>query len=147
LDAQAGIAGRRWTGSIVGLLAAGGALVVAPFLPFITATAALVGTITRSGVELAGAEAFVYCLFGGLLIFTAIQRSAGKSVRKALPIVASLGSAALTWYYYTQVEERVVTVSASELGVASIGVGLWLAVAGSVVGFLVGIRNPDQRWL
>jgi hypothetical protein len=139
-------AARHWTGSIVGLLAAGGALIVAPFLPFITATAALVGTLTRSGVELVGAEAFLLCLFGGLLAFTAIQRLNGTAVRRALPIVASLGAGLFTFYYYSQVNERVSSVN-SDFGVASIGVGLWLAVAGSVVGFLVGIRNPEAKWL
>jgi hypothetical protein len=127
------------------MIAAGAALIVAPFLPFITATAAFVGSVTRSGVEMVGVEAFFLCLFGGLLVATGVQRSGGKPIGRALPVVSALAAAGLTAWYYSQVSERVESVT-SEAAVASIGVGLWLAVGGSIVGILVSIRKPDAPW-
>jgi hypothetical protein len=51
----------------------------------------------------------------------------------------------LTAYYFWQVNERVNSV-ASEAAIASIGMGLWLAVAGCVVGLVVAMREPDAPW-
>jgi hypothetical protein len=91
-------------------------------------------------------EAFLLCLFGGLLVATGLQRAGGKDVSRVLPIVSSLGAGLLTAWYYSQVSDRVNTVD-SDVAVASIGIGLWVAVGGSIVGFLVGIRSPEQRWI
>ncbi len=137
--------GRQWNASNIGLIAAGVALVVAPLLPFVTATAAFVGTLTRSGVELVGLEAFLLSVFGALLIATGVQRAGGKKIGRALPIVASLGAALLTGWYFSQVSERVDRIG-SDVGVASIGVGLWLAVGGAIVGLLLSLRRPDASW-
>ena len=139
------MAGRNWTASNIGLIAAGAALAVAPFLPFITVTAALVGSLTRNGVELVGAEAFFLCLFGALLAATGIQRAAGSSVGRALPVVSALAAAGLTAWYYSQVSERV-DGAATENVIASIGTGLWLAVGGSIVGLVLAVRKPNAPW-
>lgn len=138
--------GRRWSGSNIALIAAGLALIAVPFLPFITATAALVGTITRSGAEIGGAETFLFCLFGALLVATGFQRSGGKRVGRALPIIAAICAGLLTAWYFTQINDRVNSVD-SEFAIASIGIGLWLAVAASIVAFLVAIRDPQARWI
>jgi len=138
-------AGRHWSPSNVGLIAAGAALVVAPFLPFITATAALVGSLSRNGVELVGVEAFALCLFGALIAATGIQRAGGASVGRALPLVSALAAAGLTGWYYSQVSERVSTAAADNV-LASVGTGLWLAVGGSIVGVFIALRRPDAPW-
>ena len=92
-----------------------------------------------------GLEAFLLSLFGALLIATGVQRAGGKKIGRALPIVASLGAALLTGWYFSQVSERVDRIG-SDVGVASIGVGLWLAVGGAIVGLLLSLRRPDASW-
>ena len=72
-----------------------------------------------------GVEAFLLCLFGGLLVATGIQRSGAKPIGRALPVVAALGAAGFTAIYFVQVSERVDSVSAAgEAAFASIGMGM-----------------------
>ena len=135
----------HWTATSIGLIAAGVGLIVAPFLPFITATAAFVGSLSRTGIEMVGPEAFLLCVMGGLLAAVGVQRASGTAVGRWLPIIASLIAGALTLWYYSQIDQRVQDVT-GEYAIASIGTGLWLAVGASVVGLLLALRRPTARW-
>jgi hypothetical protein len=132
----------RWTPTNVAIVGAGVGLVAAPFLPFINATAALVGNVSRSGIDMAGVEAFVFVLLGAILAGVGIQRAGGSKIGRVVPTIASLAAAGLTVYYFVQINERVESVS-SEFAVASIGTGLWLAVAASGLGILLSLQSPD----
>lgn len=128
---------RSWPLSVVGLILAGLGLIVAPFLSFITATAALIGTLSRTGVELIGPEVFVLCLLGGVLVAIGYERSAGGRQGRAIVIIPGLMAFGLSLWYFVQVNDRVNSVAS--VGVASIGTGMWLALAASVVALAVGV--------
>jgi hypothetical protein len=129
---------RQWTASSLALVGAGIAMIVAPFLPFISATAALVGSVSRSGIEMVGPEAFILVVVGVLVAATGYQRAGGTQGGRGLPLLASLGASGLTAYYFIQINDRVQTAT-TEYSIASIGMGLWLAVAGSIVAVVVNL--------
>lgn len=135
---------REWTAANLALVGAGIALIVAPFLPFISATVALAGNISRTGIEMVGPEAFILVVVGVLVAATGFQRASRKPMGRGLPLLASLAASGLTAYYFIQINDRVQGVS-SDAGVASIGTGLWLAVAGSVVAVLVNLLAKPQQ--
>jgi hypothetical protein len=135
---------REWLAGRLALVLAGLALVVAPILPFLTATAVFVGTISRSGVDYVGPEAFLLSAAGAVLIYTGWQRAGGVYVARPLPLVASLIAGGLTVWYYQQISERIREVAGTEFGVASIGLGLWLAIGGSIVGVLISLLPPQE---
>lgn len=134
---------REWTAANLALVGAGIALIVAPFLPFISATVALAGNISRTGIEMVGPEAFVLVVVGVLVAATGFQRASRKPMGRVLPLLASLAASGLTAYYFIQINDRVQGVS-SDAGVAAIGTGLWLAVGGSVVAVLVNLLAKPQ---
>ena len=138
--------GGQWTFANLALVAVGVALVIAPFLPFINATAAFVGSLSRSGVEMTDGEALILSVCGGLIAFTGFQRAMGRAVSRLLPIVAAIVAIALSGYYYNQVSDRVSAV-ASDYALASVGAGLWLAFASAGIAFFLGFRKPDARWV
>ena len=134
---------RHWTATSYGFIAAGAGLVVAPFLPYMTATDGF-NSLARTGIEMTGAEAFLLSATGGLLIAVGIQQASGTVVGRLLPIAASLVAGGLTLGYYGQVDNRLVAVSGDVLEAASVGTGLWLALGASVVGLLLSVRHATR---
>jgi hypothetical protein len=116
-------------------------LIAAPFFPFITATAALVGSISRNGVELTNGEALVIAGVGAIVALLAL-RSLGQP-KGVVPILLGLVGLGLTFYYYLQVDDRVQGVD-TEFGFASIGAGIWMAFAGAVL-IIVGTLAANRR--
>jgi hypothetical protein len=118
-------------------------LLAAPFFPFLSATAALVGSITRSGIEITSGEALVISGVGAIAGFVAL-RSLGRPKGLA-PLLLGLVGLGLSIYYYLQVDERVRSIE-SDVGFASIGAGIWMALAGSgllVIATLIANRKSS----
>jgi hypothetical protein len=134
----------RVTGPDLAVLGGAALLVAAPFFPFITATAALVGSISRNGVELTSGEALVLSGVGVVAALLAL-RKLGQP-KGLLPVLLGLLGLGLTVYYYLQVDERVQGVD-TEIGFASVGAGLWMAFAGAgliVLGALIANRRKAK---
>jgi len=133
------------------LLAAGGAalLALACFLPWITATAPFIGTISRNGMDNGGDG--IWLLVGAVVVFAIAMWGAFTGRENA----ASIG-----WIYMTagvlaivvgvleknEVANRITeATSASSLIVASTGTGIWLIfVAGALIavgGFLLARKT------
>ena len=91
-----------------------------------------------------GPEAFVLVVVGAFVAATGFQRASQKPFGRGLPLVASLAASGLTAYYFVQINERVQGAS-TEFSIASIGTGLWLAVAGSVIAVVVNLLANDQE--
>jgi hypothetical protein len=131
------------TGADLAIIGGAALLLAAPFFPFLSATAALVGSISRSGVEITSGEALVISAVGAVAGFVAL-RSFGRPKGRA-PLLLGLVGLGLSVYYYLQVDERVQSID-SEVGFASIGAGIWMALAGSgllVIATLVANRKKD----
>jgi len=124
---------RNWDAGALLLTGGGAALLVAPFLPFLTLLGGF-GGLSRSGMDMLGAEGFVFVVAGALLAYAGFQRAMGTAAAKsATPLVVSLIAAGATAYYYVQLDARVQEANA-EFALASIGIGLWLAAGGSGAG-------------
>jgi hypothetical protein len=120
----------RLRASDIAILGGATLLLVAPFFPFISATAAFVGSISRSGVEITSGEALVICAVGVIAGLVAL-RSIGSRKGAGLVLLGLVGLA-LTVYYYLKVDEVVGDVT-SEAAFASIGAGMWMAFAGGIL--------------
>lgn len=118
------------TGADLAIIGGAVLLLAAPFFPFLSATAALVGSISRSGVEITSGEALVISAVGVVAGFMAL-RSFGRHKGRA-PLLLGLVGLGLSIYYYLQIDERVRSID-TEFGFASIGAGIWMALAGSVL--------------
>lgn len=132
------------TGADFAIISGAALLLAAPFFPFLSATAALVGSISRSGVEITSGEALVISAVGAVAGFVAL-RSFGRPKGRA-PFLLGLVGLGLSVYYYLQVDERVQSID-SEIGFASIGAGIWMALAGStllVIATLVANRKKSS---
>ena len=137
-------AGRDWTPPVFALMLAGLALVVAPLLPFGAASSTFVGTISRTGVELIGPEVLLLSLIGAALLIAGWQRSTGQFRSRASVFVPALAAVGLTAWYFSQVNQRVTDV-ASEAAVASLGAGMWLALAAAVAAAAIGLFSNTRR--
>jgi hypothetical protein len=131
--------------AVVALIAA--ALVAAgSFLPWITATAAFVGTITRSGLDGGGdgvvtLVAAVVIAIGGLLLATRPgSPSLGRLATFAGGVLAGLILAA----DYSNISERVRSIS-SDVATASVGAGLYVIGLGAVLAVVAAIAAKDPR--
>jgi hypothetical protein len=128
------------------LLAAAALVVAGSFLPWVKATAVLVGTITRSGTE--GGDGWWSILLAVPLAIFAIRRLSASHAQ--IPgLVALLFSAilgVLTVYEIADVSNKVSDVNdvAAGLARAEIGVGLWMLLIGTalaVIGSLIALSN------
>lgn len=116
-------------------------LIAAPFFPFLSATAAFVGSVSRSGVEITSGEALVLAAVGviaGLLGLRSLGKAKGR-----VPVLVGLVGLGLSIYYYVQIDERVRDIG-TDIGFASIGAGIWMALAGSAL-IAVGAIAANRR--
>ena len=117
------------------LIASGPTLLVGAFLPWLEATT-IFGTITRSGVSY-GPDALVTAGIGTALGVLGILLVTGRTIPRwirMLAIVAAAAALAIIVYDYRQLTDRV----AADVVQASVGVGVWLSLAGAVTGIVGG---------
>lgn len=115
----------------------GGVLIAAgSLMPWVEATAAFVGSLSRSGID--GGGDGVITLSAGVVValvglYALVQT--GQEGIFALGAVGGLVAAGIAIVNYNEASGRVVefTATAGELGTASVGAGLWVLGAGGVV--------------
>ena len=120
------------------LIASGATLLVGALLPWLEATT-IFGSITRSGVAY-GPDALVTAGIGAALGVVGVLVVTGRTIPRwirMLAIVAAAGALAILAYDYGQLKDRADTV-VSDVAQASVGVGLWLSLAGAVTGIVGG---------
>lgn len=129
---------------VIGLLGGIG-LVIGAFLPWVTATAPFVGTITRSGMD--GGDGIFFIVMGvvaGLVGLSAIQ--GGSSPRRTLLVLVGVAAGALTAYEWSDVNSRVASATAeSSMITASVGGGLILLALSSVAVVVSGLSMPKAE--
>lgn len=121
----------------------GGALyAIGSALPWITATAAFVGTITRSGLE--GGDGIITIVIGLLIALVGLlslngSRSAGSKVAQVLLCAVALG---LAVWEVSNVNAKIDDLEAGELAaIASVGIGLWMMVIGGALALLGALAS------
>lgn len=141
----------------IALIAGGVAMVVGPFLPFIRASAAFVGDVERSGLDVIGPRALVAIGLGIAIVLLGDSRLRGGS-HGWLPAILGAAGLAIGGWYYVQVdaEARVTEVTSGGRAAASVGTGLWLVLAGATVAVIAAVLGrrgrsealpePGQAW-
>jgi hypothetical protein len=121
------------------LIVAAALAVIGSFLPWISVTAVLVGTITKSGVD--GGDgwfsiglAVPLAIFGIRGLKLPLTRGVGS-----WSVVCSIALGGLTGYEIHDVNNRVQTVNGTAFAHGDVGVGLWLLGIGAVLGFVAGV--------
>lgn len=122
---------RAQVGGALGV--AGGVFcVLGAFLPWLTATAPLVGSLSRSGMD-GGGDGILFLALGVALVGVGAWVASRRASKHAgmLLLLGALGGGALVWQEFQTVSERVTTATAtSSLITASAGSGLYTIAAG-----------------
>jgi hypothetical protein len=140
---------REWSLWSIALIAAGAAMAVGPFLPFVRASAAFVGDVQRSGLDVLGAKALVVIGLGVAIALLGFSRPSGGS-RVWLPAILGAAGLAVGGWYYGQVdaEMRITEVTSEGRAAASVGTGLWVVFAGAgvtVIAAALGLRGVRKE--
>jgi hypothetical protein len=125
-------------------LGGGVGLIVGSFLPWVTATAVLIGTFSVSGMQGDG----VLTLGAGLVVAVvgALGVTRGVGVGGIVTAFVALALAGVVGYIdFNNVSEGVAEANTASFGFASVGVGLWLVMASVVIGFVGASGLVDKR--
>jgi hypothetical protein len=120
----------------------GGVLIVlGSFLPWLTATAPLVGTISRNGME--GGDGVITLILGVVTILIGVTQLTATNLPTLLqrsPIVTGAITGIVAVSNYLNVQQRIEDVrEESELIAASVGAGIWTLVVGAVLAVVGGV--------
>jgi hypothetical protein len=120
----------------------GGVLIVlGSFLPWLTATVPLIGTISRNGME--GGDGIITLILGVVTILIGVTQLTATNLPTLLqrsPIVTGAITAIVAVINYLNVQQRIEGVrQESELIAASVGAGIWTLVVGAVLAIVGGV--------
>lgn len=146
LESQAPQSLERGTPAIAGavLIILGGLLIaLGSFLPWITATAPFIGTVSRSGLD--GGGDGILTLIAGVI---AVALGVGRLTTSGMPaffqvsaIIVGLIAGAVVFVNHSDLSMRVDSFAGEGggLGTASIGVGFWTIVVGTAFTVVGGV--------
>jgi hypothetical protein len=130
----------------LGMIAGGIILAVGSLMPWLTATAAFVGTVSRNGID-GGGDGLVTLVAGGCVALggvARVMRSRWSQFARGLGGLASAGAGVVAVYDIGSVSKRVADLTSGTSGViASVGVGLYVALIGAAVGLLFSLLPSD----
>jgi hypothetical protein len=117
-------------------------IVVGSFLPWLTATAPLVGTISRNGME-GGGDGIFTLILGVITILIGVTQLTATNMPTLLqrsPIITGAITGIVAVINYLDVQQRIEDVrEESELIAASVGAGIWTLVVGAVLAIVGGV--------
>jgi hypothetical protein len=135
-------------GGLVLALVAGGLIALGSFLPWITATAALVGTLTRSGLD-SGGDGLVTLGIGiGIAVaaIIALSTSGAITAARVLAVLLGIGAVVVGVVDIGNVNDRIQAITSSSSAIASVGMGLYAVVLGGVIAVIGGlIARPAPK--
>jgi hypothetical protein len=129
------------------MLVGAGLLIVGSFLPWLKATAPLVGTLTKSGTE--GSDGWITFGIGVVVAIQAAQviqkRSATRRMAVELVLVALLVGG-IAFYEFRDISHRFADIKAqTDLVTTSYGVGLYCIVAAAVALLVGGLKGVEKH--
>jgi hypothetical protein len=131
------------------MIGLGGLLIVlGSFLPWLTATAPFVGTITRKGME--GGDGIITLILGVVTILIGVSQLTATQMPALLQrssIVTGVITGAVAIYDYVEVQRRIEDVKEqTELISASVGAGIWTLIVGAILAIVGGmvVRNVPK---
>jgi hypothetical protein len=138
------MSGRLEWGGIV-LLIAGALAVLGSFLPWITATMAFVGTISRNGID-GGGDGVITIVLGIVIALIGIARLARSGNPRTMRIGAGLAALVLgvvTWVDVASINQRVSGLD-SKVAIASLGMGIIVIGIAAVLAFIGALLAPAK---
>jgi hypothetical protein len=128
------------------MIGLGGLLIVlGSFLPWLTATAPFVGTISKSGME--GGDGIITLILGVVTILIGVSQLTATRLPTLLQrssIATGIITGAVAIYDYVDVQRRIEQVKEqTELVSASVGAGIWTLIVGAILSIVGGmvVRN------
>ena len=109
---------------------AGGLIAIGSILPWITATAVFVGSISVGGME---GDGKITVALGVLLLILGFVAIGGGKMHPGPLILLGIGAIAVVVANYSNIQDVVDETRKSGVGVASIGYGFWMVAIGGVV--------------
>jgi hypothetical protein len=132
-------------GGIVILIAAGLAI-LGSFLPWISATAALIGTLSRSGLDNGGdgritiGLGILIALFGVALLL----RSGKARIARVGTVVCAIALGYTAWIDIQDVNNRIASLDSGNTAIGSLGMGLIIVAFAAVLAFVGALIPPPQ---
>jgi hypothetical protein len=140
------------------VIVGGGLLIAGSFMPWVSATVAFTGTVSRNGM---GGDGIVTLVAGLVLVLLGVLMLTPTRIPKPViglvPILAGLAGLGVVAANWSEVQDRVdaFTSGVGEYGVASVGSGLYVLIIGGVISIIAGIlevagelsrRGPARMW-
>lgn len=125
---------------LVVVLIGGGLVLLGSFLPWITATAAFVGTISRSGID-GGGDGLITAGIGLVIVVAGLLGFASPgavSVARLGAVVAGIAAVALGILEINSVNARIASLDV-QTATATVGMGLYAVILGGIVAFIGGL--------
>jgi hypothetical protein len=124
------------------MIGLGGLLIVLDsFLPWLTATAPFVGTISRNGME--GGDGIITLILGVVTILIGVSQLTATRLPALLQrssIITGIITGAVEIFDYVDVQRRIEDVKEqTELVSASVGAGIWTLIVGAVLAIVGGV--------
>ena len=136
-------------GPALGMIAGGIIVIVGSFLPWLTATAAFVGTINRNGID-GGGDGIFTAIAGGLLALGGVaraMRSGSPRMARILGVISSAVAGIIAVVDIGNVNSKVADLTSNSSAViATVGTGLYAVIVGAVVGLLFSfLASASER--
>jgi hypothetical protein len=124
------------------VLIGGGLILLGSFLPWVTASAPFVGTVSRSGMD-GGGDGVVTLILGAITLLIGIARITRSDLPRYVQrsaIVTGVIAAVVVGIDYSTLEDRIrAATQATNLISASIGVGVWTVFVGAAFAVAGGL--------
>lgn len=124
----------------------GGALVaIGSFLPWISATIPLAGSINRSGIE--GGDGLITVILGVLVLLVGISALRNERPSRIPTILLTFISLGIVVFEYANITGRIELInleSGLTAGLINVGIGVWVMGVGAVAAFLssLALKSP-----
>jgi hypothetical protein len=133
-----------WGGAVI--LIAGALAVLGSFLPWITATAAFVGTISRSGID-GGGDGMITIALGilvGLFGIALVSRNGNPSVARLGAAICGVVMGWVTITDFGSVSDRLKDLE-TDFSTGSVGMGLYVVGLAAALAIIGSLLAPPKR--
>ena len=124
----------------VAVIIGGAIYAVAAFLPWVSMSAPLIGTVTRSGME--GGDGYIVVAIGAVLVLAGVQgfRGTVSARMRVLTMLVAAAALGLTALEYNNIRGVIDGIDADYRDLATVGLGVSAMAVGGVLALVGGAR-------
>lgn len=112
---------------------AGGLITLGSILPWVTASAVFVGSISVNGMD---GDGKITVVLGVILLAIGFIGAGSGDMHPVTPIIPGLAAIGVVITNYQNIQDSVREIQSSDVGTASIGYGFWMIAIGGVVALM-----------